>query len=205
MKGLRLWVLIVLACLAGGPAYAGTCSNPAGNERDIVYNNDYHTWQFCNGTSWIAFDAAIRFGMSGGGGGGGGTVIFLTSGTSWTVPADWNNSNNTIEVIGGGGGGEVSVANVGTGGGGGGYSKITNLALTGGASVTINIGSGGAGGAGGVGALMAETHGLMALILRPLLLEPRADRRAAQLREGPEEPPQAVLAPSSIPAARAAG
>src|SRR3989344_3242542 len=32
-------------------------------------------------------------------------IIFLTSGTSWTVPADWNSSNNTIEVIGGGGGG----------------------------------------------------------------------------------------------------
>ena len=32
-------------------------------------------------------------------------VIFLTSGSTWTVPSDWNISNNTIEVIGGGGGG----------------------------------------------------------------------------------------------------
>jgi len=34
------------------------------------------------------------------GGGGGTQVIFLTSGTSWTVPADWNNANNSIETIG---------------------------------------------------------------------------------------------------------
>lgn len=33
------------------------------------------------------------------------TVIFLTSGSSWTVPADWNSACNTIEVIGGGAGG----------------------------------------------------------------------------------------------------
>jgi hypothetical protein len=32
---------------------AGTCSNPTGNEHDIVYNQDYHTYQFCNGTSWV--------------------------------------------------------------------------------------------------------------------------------------------------------
>ena len=29
--------------------------------------------------------------------------IFLTSGTSWTVPADWNPLNNSVELIGGGG------------------------------------------------------------------------------------------------------
>ena len=30
------------------------------------------------------------------------TRVFITSGTSWTVPSDWNSANNTIEVIGGG-------------------------------------------------------------------------------------------------------
>lgn len=55
-------------------------------------------------------------------------TVILTSGTSWTVPTDWNSTNNTIEVIGGGGG----------------YSKITNLSLTVGASITYQIGSGGA-------------------------------------------------------------
>lgn len=28
------------------------------------------------------------------------TVIFLTSGTSWTVPSDWNSSNNATHVKG---------------------------------------------------------------------------------------------------------
>src|SRR3989344_4708849 len=45
-------------------------------------------------------------------------TTFLTSGTSWTVPADWNSSNNTIEVIGGGGGGDTP-GSAGGGGGGG--------------------------------------------------------------------------------------
>ena len=30
------------------------------------------------------------------------TYITLTSGTSWTVPTDWDSSNNTIHLIGGG-------------------------------------------------------------------------------------------------------
>ena len=83
------------------------------------------------------------------------TVIFLTTGTSWTVPANWNSANNTIEVIGGGGGGEVGAgsggsANQGGGGGGGGaYAKISNLTLTANGSVTIQVGAGGASAANG--------------------------------------------------------
>ena len=75
-------------------------------------------------------------------GGSGPTVIFLTSGSTWTVPSDWNSSNNTIEVIGGGGGGSNTGNQVG--GGGGGYSKATNVSLTPGGSVNIGIGIGGA-------------------------------------------------------------
>lgn len=82
-------------------------------------------------------------------------VIFLTSGASWTVPADWNNSQNTIEVIGGGGGGKSPTDGaggggyIGTGGGGGGggaYSSIVNLALAPGSSVQYSVGSGGTAG-----------------------------------------------------------
>lgn len=70
--------------------------------------------------------------------------IYLTAtGThSWTVPSDWNNANNTIEVIGGGGGG---------GGfndwspGGGAYSKCTNVTLTAGANVNYSVGAGSTG------------------------------------------------------------
>src|SRR6266480_740382 len=82
------------------------------------------------------------------------TTIYLTTGTTWVVPADWNNANNTIEVIGGGGGGKTAApAQSGSGGGGGGgaYSKATNVTLTPGLTVTIAVGAAGAanGGAGG--------------------------------------------------------
>lgn len=68
-----------------------------------------------------------------------------TGAQTWTVPADWNNTSNTIEVIAsGGGGGTPAGAGSGSGGGGGGYSKITNLALTPGATVNFFGSTGGA-------------------------------------------------------------
>jgi hypothetical protein len=68
----------------------------------------------------------------------------LTSGTTWTVPTNWNSSNNTIEVIGGGGAASDNDANGGYGGGGGGaYAKKINQLLTRGGSVTIRVGGGG--------------------------------------------------------------
>src|SRR5258707_11255963 len=77
------------------------------------------------------------------------TTMFLTSGTTWTVPNDWNNSSNTIEAIGAGGGGaggHLASGNPGAGGGGGAYATISNVALTPGASIAIQIGQGGIGG-----------------------------------------------------------
>lgn len=82
-------------------------------------------------------------------------TVYLTSGTSWTVPVDWNSASNTIEVIGGGGGG----SNYPTGGGGGAYSKISNLSLTSGASVGYAVGSGGAGGATGASFVVGSAGG----------------------------------------------
>ncbi|HVV39417.1 MAG TPA: DUF2341 domain-containing protein, partial [Candidatus Paceibacterota bacterium] len=79
------------------------------------------------------------------------TKVYLTSGTTWTVPSDWNSASNTIEVIGGGGGGAGytnQLCGPDGGGGGGGYSKISNLSLTPGASITYAVGSAGAGSAG---------------------------------------------------------
>ena len=57
-------------------------------------------------------------------------IIDIAS-TTWTVPDDWSNSSNTIEVIGGGAGGrDPSTSNYGSGGGGGGaYSIIVKTAL----------------------------------------------------------------------------
>ena len=77
-------------------------------------------------------------------------TIVLTSGTSWTVPSDWNDGSNTIEVIGGGGAGAAPGGQGEGGGGGGAYSKAVNVSLTPGATVSIAIGAGGAS-AGAVG------------------------------------------------------
>jgi hypothetical protein len=30
------------------------CASPSGNAGDIVYNGDYHTYQYCNGAQWIS-------------------------------------------------------------------------------------------------------------------------------------------------------
>jgi len=70
-------------------------------------------------------------------------VTYLTSGTSWSVPTDWNSSNNTIEVIGGGGGGNSNAATSRGGGGGGAYSKASNVSLTPGATITYAVGAAG--------------------------------------------------------------
>lgn len=92
---------------------------------------------------------------------GSATTVVLTSGTSWTVPSDFNTTANTVECWGGGGGGGgANGGSPGSGGGGGGgaYSQVTNLNLTPGSSVAYSIGDAGtaglsvgptAGGAGG--------------------------------------------------------
>ena len=73
------------------------------------------------------------------------TVVFLTSTGShtWSVPADFNNSDNTVECIGGGATG--ARANSGTvggrGGGGGGYARKTNVALTPSGTVSYYVGA----------------------------------------------------------------
>lgn len=67
---------------------------------------------------------------------------FLTSGTSWSTPVDWNDSNNSIECIGAGGSGQTASAGVaGAGGGGGAYAKVTNVTLSG--SISYVVASGG--------------------------------------------------------------
>lgn len=69
------------------------------------------------------------------------TVVFLTSGTTYTVPSDWT-LTNTIECIGAGGNGRIASLTVGRpGGGGGAYAQVSNLSLSG--SVSYVIASGG--------------------------------------------------------------
>ncbi|MBN9572126.1 MAG: hypothetical protein J0H30_14110, partial [Alphaproteobacteria bacterium] len=78
-------------------------------------------------------------------------TIFLTAGTDWTVPPDFDPANNTIAAIGAGGHGAAGSTTAGGGAGGGGaYAAIANAALSPGAVVSIQIGAGG-GGPGSVG------------------------------------------------------
>jgi len=74
------------------------------------------------------------------------TTVILTSGTSWTVPSDWNSSENLIEVIGGGGSGSIgqNIVAYPSGGGGAAYAAKFNLSLTPGDSITYSVGTGGA-------------------------------------------------------------
>ena len=72
--------------------------------------------------------------------------LTTTGAGTWTVPFDWNNSSNTVEVIGAGGGGSNGVNARGAGGGG--YSKTSNITLSG--SVAFNVGAHGNGGAASV-------------------------------------------------------
>ena len=76
-------------------------------------------------------------------------ILIFGSVIGWVVPEDWNNASNTIECIGGGGGGisqSVSGGLAGGGGGGGAYSLKNNVSLTPGATVALQIGTGGAAG-----------------------------------------------------------
>ncbi len=66
--------------------------------------------------------------------------ITTTGISQFTVPSDWGNASNTVEVIGGGGAGEDSD---GGGGGGGAYAKKSNINLSATTSVTVQVGTGG--------------------------------------------------------------
>jgi hypothetical protein len=70
-------------------------------------------------------------------------IVFITSGTTYTVPADFY-SLVSVEVIGGGGGAVTGGIN-NAGSGGGGYAKSTAITgLTASATAYVSVGSGGA-------------------------------------------------------------
>jgi hypothetical protein len=74
--------------------------------------------------------------------------VLLTTGTTWTVPANWNASlPNFVYMFGGGGGGSgctsATALAAGAGGGGGGFTLVNNYATTAGSSVAYSIGAGG--------------------------------------------------------------
>lgn len=99
---------------------------------------------------WPGLDPAIGYDFA--------TVTFLTttgSNQTYTSPADWNNTNNSIECLGSGAsGGSVSTpGGHGTGGGGAAYSEIVqfNFAVPGTTTATYRVGASVSGGAGAAG------------------------------------------------------
>jgi hypothetical protein len=83
-------------------------------------------------------------------------LYVLATGSTWTVPSDFNTTKNTVHIIGGGGGGgRTSVNATGPGGGGGGgYTQISNFNPRNLTVVSYSVGAGGLGGtvtAGGQG------------------------------------------------------
>jgi hypothetical protein len=78
-------------------------------------------------------------------------LIYLLSGTTITLPNDWNPNNNKIYLIGGGGGGGQGFYNgssigAGGGGGGGGFLLVQNFSAAPGAIISYAVGSGGGNG-----------------------------------------------------------
>lgn len=88
----RLWpyLLFALIFIAAGSARAD-CTGPAGTEKQMVYNNDYHTYVFCNGTNWMS--------MTGGGPGSGAMSLISTQTASASASLQFTNlptSYNTL-------------------------------------------------------------------------------------------------------------
>lgn len=84
------WFVVSLFALVLAPlASFAACSDPSGNEGEVIYNSTAKMLQFCNGTVWV--NAA---GIAPGSGGGGGkpTYAGLSSGTT--------NGDVTDEVAG---------------------------------------------------------------------------------------------------------
>ena len=78
-----------------------TCSST--NAGAVRYTSNL--LQYCNGTSWYTLTTLTHAS------GSTQVAVFTTTGSgTWTVPVDWNNSNNTIYAIGGGGAGAGGVA-----------------------------------------------------------------------------------------------
>ena len=73
-------------------------------------------------------------------------TVLVPIGTQYTLPSDWNPSENTVEVYGEGGNGGTTPGGYGGGGGGGGaYAKYVNLSDAAGTVEAIQIGTGGSG------------------------------------------------------------
>ena len=63
----------------GSGGGSGNCSSPTGSPGNITYNNDYHTFQYCNGANWVKFGGGSSFPLPGSSDG-----YFVMSKSTWT-------------------------------------------------------------------------------------------------------------------------
>ena len=56
-------ILALLVILTFSGAARADCEDPGGAEGVIIYNADYKTMQFCNGTAWISMSSILPTGM----------------------------------------------------------------------------------------------------------------------------------------------
>jgi hypothetical protein len=54
-----LLLISVFCLLISAQAAQAACSNPAGNQKDLVYNYSYRVYQYCNGTIWVQANLPI--------------------------------------------------------------------------------------------------------------------------------------------------
>ena len=89
-------------------------------------------------------------------------TVILTSGSSWTVPA--NVYSITVECWGGGGGGSntTTAGRTGGGGGGGAYAKKNSIIVTPGSSFSYSVGGGGGGSSVGGDTWFSSTSTVLA-------------------------------------------
>lgn len=97
-----------------------------------------------NGTTWQCMIALRDTGVSTDPGNGssvaGNSAVFLS------IPSNWNNNDNAIEIVAGGGGGAVTGGSNHPGSGGGGaYSRLVNATLAGNGPIFAKAGFGGLG------------------------------------------------------------
>lgn len=75
------------------------------------------------------------------------TLVFVVSGTTKVMPSDWNSVTNNIYALAPGGAGAQRNGGNATGGGSGSYAGLNNFNVAAGATVNVQIGTGGVGGA----------------------------------------------------------
>ncbi len=93
IRNLLFAFLLICVVLGATPVYAA-CSNPVGEEGQVVYNTSYDTVQYCNGTNWYSMKGCSSSGN-----------IDLTGCTDGNIPTYDQSSGNLI--CGSGSGGNV--------------------------------------------------------------------------------------------------